>query len=240
MTILTRYWYLRHVVSRKSIVDSRLNTIVYVNPQHISLYSGQRYAGLEAYLFRLHQLGILSLNVHKLVACRLRYFSKRDYESMTIPLEQTRKYKLLENLLENREYKNSEWYYELRAELLLKGYTKHKRIIMKSVSEIDSFFLDYVFPLVSYVKNTDDISLTDIGSAVISKSGNVIKHDGADHRFMLAKILGKESFPLQISGISEKWLWRCLDNSEIAKGNNVADVVRMCILAAGNNKPDGR
>jgi hypothetical protein len=229
------------MVSRKSIIDSRrYNTIVYVNPQLISLYSGQRYAGTEAYLYRLHQLGILRLSLHKFLAGRFSYFTKQDYENLTIPVVSTRKYQLLENLLENRDYKGSEWYHDLRSELLLKGYAKHKRIIMKSVNDIDAFFLDYFSPLVSYIQNTEDISSTDIGSAVISKSGKVIKHDGADHRFMLAKILGKESFPLRISGISREWLRRCLDDSEISNVNNFADVIQMCILTAVNNEACGR
>lgn len=119
-----------------------------------------------------------------------------------------RKYKKVSNIVENRaDFKNSIWYSDLVSCLQENGFARHKKIYMRSESEIDHFMTSYVLRLIDSLEQEgyDVARGKDFGTALIGKDGSIHKSASGDHRFYFSRVLGIKPVPLAISGVHEDW-----------------------------------
>lgn len=119
------------------------------------------------------------------------------------------KYLLMKDFVENLMYfEDSIWYRNLVECYMQDGIATHKKILMYSVNDIKSFFVDYAIPLAKslsisgYKYEIGD----EVGSIAIDRNGAIQKAGSGTHRFFLSKILGVRSVPVQVTFVHTEWL----------------------------------
>lgn len=138
-----------------------------------------------------------------------------NYQDIT-EFKQHRTYNRIKSIIEHRDnYKDSAWYLDLLRELHECGSAKHKKIVMRSESEIDHFMQSYVLQLLESLERDgfDPRKGGGVGRALIGKDGSIHKSSSGRHRFYAARELGIKPIPLRISGVHEEWYRRIVGSN---------------------------
>ena len=106
-------------------------------------------------------------------------------------------------------YKLSPWYHSILHQINEEGLYKHKEIVIKSKSEVDSFFEDYLGGMIKSLKKNgyviEDESSNDIPKVLIGRNGDLIKSGNGCHRLAIIQEFNlKCEYPIQIIGIHKK------------------------------------
>lgn len=119
------------------------------------------------------------------------------------------KYLLMKDFVDNLpSFHDSLWYKDLIEKYTRYGIATHKKLYMYSVSDIETFFVQYAIPLArslsisGYKYNIGD----EVGSIAIDRNGSIHKAGSGTHRFFLSKILGVRQVPVQVTFVHTEWL----------------------------------
>ncbi|MCE9665618.1 hypothetical protein LY622_19535 [Halomonas sp. M5N1S17] len=127
----------------------------------------------------------------------------------TTPFESLGKYRKVRDLFDNRsDFRRSQWYATLDAELRAQGVARHKTIVMHSDQDIIDFFDHYVGELIRSMERDGYIEGrgVDIGTAMIGHDGTLYKGSSGSHRFYTARLLGTARVPVRVSCVHRGWL----------------------------------
>ncbi len=119
------------------------------------------------------------------------------------------KYKKIRDFLGHRnDYTKSFWYKTLVDCLAREGQVRHKKILMKTLKDIDAFFQNYVLKMVQSLEKSgyDPEKGSQIGRAMIGASGEIYIANQAGHRFFISREVGVKRFPLVIKCVHEEWV----------------------------------
>jgi hypothetical protein len=134
-----------------------------------------------------------------------------EWDIKSNPITEIDKYLLMKDFVDNIPYYDrSLWYQGLVNLYRIEGMARHKSLRMRSMDDINSFFVQYAIPLVNSLsvggykyENGDEV-----GSVAIDRNGAMHKAGSGTHRFFLSKILGVHSVPVQVTFVHPDWLQR--------------------------------
>ncbi|SFR49119.1 hypothetical protein [Thiomicrospira sp. ALE5] len=136
-------------------------------------------------------------------------FDRHTFATEVVPVQDVLRYKLVKNLLDQKlQYHYSDWYELLEKQLQQKGYAKHKKIIMKTLDEINGFFDGYVTPLyLSLINEGFKVdSIHNVAKVYIGPAGQMLKGESGFHRFAIARESGLKSMPVRVEGVHSEYL----------------------------------
>lgn len=181
--------------------------VIEVNPDTINFYSEPPnwwwYRKLEKRIKNRQVKNYLK----KLAMGRTFYAGNWDLDSYKF--NETSWYLKIKNLKDNLYRPElSYWYQAIINEINLKGYYFHKEIKITNKKQAESFFLNYMFNLISSLKKKNFIieDVNDIPTVLIGRKGELIKSGNGCHRLAILKIFKIQSnFPVRIIGIHKKF-----------------------------------
>jgi len=150
-----------------------------------------------------------SLNKHVFMPLAPFVIPKRVFPR-GVAIETMAKYERITDLIKNIDnLESTVWYNNLTGELSLKGFSSHKKNLFYSEKSILSFLESYRNEVVlSIASNGFSKAYTGYASAIIDSNGCIGKTSSGNHRFFIARVLGKSSFPLRIVGVHQHWYQR--------------------------------
>jgi len=205
-------------------------TTIWINLWYINYHVGTKWPVTKNTQLRIEAL-IPTTRLSYPVVKRIRDYDPyiipdRFYRNL-IPVEEYERYLKVKNLIEHRDNLTSTfWYKKLMEELETDGVARHKEIYLHSEDEIVEFFHNYVFDLVDSMDKTG-YSMekgADVGSALIGKNGEIHKAGPGNHRFMVARILGTTSFPVNIAGVHRDWYLKSANGNGKEKVDQIAEL----------------
>lgn len=172
--------------------------VVWVDPSTVS----HKYNFKHNFRWQLEELGVM----------KRRLLIPSESFGKVRPISENEKYRRLENLvLCGDNFRETDWYQDLHKEWTMRGVVVHKQMVLKSESDIDTFFKGYLLQLIDSLKNKGYHRTIgdDLGSVVVGSEGQWFKGPHATHRFYLSKILGIKKFPLFLAGVHQNWVETC-------------------------------
>lgn len=208
------------ITTRRPYVRFRLGDkrVLWIDPRKVRFHIGTNGPATEAARLRIDRmrrdhkafdkpLGLLS---QAMLQTESWVIAPRHYRTPE-PIETEKRYLLLEDLIAHRNaLEESLWHKQLCQNLEKNGLAIHKKIVLRSRSEIDAFFRGYVLGLVDSLATTgyDPAQASDTGGALIGADGDIHKADSGNHRFCAARIVGCPKVPVRITGVHEDWFLR--------------------------------
>lgn len=189
------------LINNRLLCRQVVDTKIYVNPAKVSLYGGSRapviryYQRNLKYRFARKALGRL-LNP-------LQPFLIPDGIPMDPqPISDLNHYLVLSDLISGTAPGRSIWAQQLREQIEQRGFAAYKRRRLNSTAEVEQFLNDYLaFPIADMRQHGWREDVGDVGTGIVSASGELLKTGSGNHRFIIAQILGLDRVPLNISGI---------------------------------------
>ena len=106
------------------------------------------------------------------------------------------------------DFRSTEWYKGAVQEFERTGAFRYKQKFMRSIGEIDTFFVDYLVGLLLSMQRSGYLS--DVGGdrpgVMINRDGELIKSPGGRHRWAAATLVGVDAVPVEIEHIHPMWL----------------------------------
>jgi len=200
-----------HTLTQKGYLNqARPQAVIWIDPKRVTHYSLSKWPVAKQRLkwgYSRFPKPLVDLFRAPLKE-REPYFTPATSAHETSPLETNAKYQRIADFIDNQQTPEaSKWYKMLMENIQQSGQAFHKDIQMRSKSDVDAFFANYVQPLIdSLAKKGFDPSFTGFESkAVIGPDGQLIKSGSGNHRFYLSRCLSVPSFPLTIVGMDERF-----------------------------------
>jgi hypothetical protein len=211
--ILTRRYIKRHFGEK---------LILWVNPRKITYDAGTKVPNIDDLRKKIEKVSTRiprGDRINKFIQKKLQRINPylihpKKYQPVK-KIESLGKYQKVEDFIQNRStIEQSYWYRMLIEELETKGAAFHKKIRLKNKSEIDQFFQNYVIDMIESMESHGYVpeKADDVGTALINESGDLHKAGSGNHRFYVARIVGVESVPMEISGVHRNWFKKTIGN----------------------------
>ena len=115
---------------------------------------------------------------------------------------------LIDDLVKNKnDFKKSNWYLFAKESLSSDGVFKYKKYQVASLLELDSFFSEYLIPLINSISTQGwNTEITDeIPTGMIGRDGSLIKSGFGCHRLAILQSINMNyKYPLRIVSIHPK------------------------------------
>ena len=119
-------------------------------------------------------------------------------------------------VLNQRDPENSRWWTFHLQELKESGQTTVKGRTLRAESELRSHLRSYLIPLMESIQTKgwdEELAASGPGGAAISSDGELMKAESANHRFFLARAMGRAGVPLRIRLVHSEWLADCVEKT---------------------------
>ncbi len=226
------------IISQKSLRSlAGDDMVLFVHPNRVQLRTDTKWPVSKARL-KVLQRYLPSAVVNLLkpsVKAREPFIIPNSYFGTPYRVTETPKYLKIKDFIQHSGHvEDTIWFNKLVSELRREGTARHKRIVMRNVSDIHDFFGSYVTPLIESLRN-EGFKPDETGyesSAVVDAEGHLTKVGSGNHRFAICKVLGLANFPLRVVAVHEDWYAR----EVMPKGDSWASLQTALAHVAANHK----